>query len=106
MQQVCSQKDLASIAGQLIRWDQVYMYLGVTQAQAQAVRRNHSEDYEAQKIEIFNIWKRGKGKFQGTFRELSDVFLELGDQQMVDNIKKVADTAYKGLQSTFNSSYS
>ena len=96
LQQPCSEKDLASIAKELIGWEQVYMYLDVTEAEAATIRANHSGDYETQKIQILKKWKTKKG-FNGTFIALSEVFSKRGDQRMVEIIRIVATKAYNGL---------
>ena len=94
---MCSEKDLASIAKELIGWEQVYMYLDVTEAEAATITANHPRDYETQKIQILKKWKTKKGEFQGTFKVLSEVFVKRGDQRMVGIIKAVAAEAYKGI---------
>ena len=93
---MCSEKDLASIAKDLIGWEQVCMYLDVTEPEAATIRANHLGDYETQKIQILKKWKAKKG-FKGTFIALSEVFSEYGDQRMVDVIRTVATKAYNGL---------
>ena len=93
---MCSEKDLASIAKQLIGWEQVCMYLDVTEPEAVTIRANHPGDYETQKIQILKSWKTKKG-FNGTFKALSKVFSDRGDQRMVDVIRTVATEAYNGL---------
>ena len=94
---MCSEKDLASIAKELIGWEQVCMFLDVTEAEAATIKANHPGDYETQKIQILKKWKAKKGEFQGTFKALSEVFVKREDQRMVDVIKRVAAEAYKGL---------
>ena len=93
---MCSEKDLASIAKELIGWEQVCMYLDVTEPEAAIITANHPYDYETQKIQILKKWKTKKG-FKGTFNVLSKVFLGRGDQRMVDVIRTVATKAYNGL---------
>ena len=93
---MCSEKDLASIGTELIGWEQVCMYLGVTEPEAATIRASHPYDYETQKIQILKKWKAKKG-FKGTFTALSEVFSERGDQRMVDVITTVATKAYNGL---------
>ena len=93
---MCSEKDLASIAKELIGWEQVYMYLGVTEPEAATIKANHPYDYETQKIQILKKWKTKQG-FKGTFNALSEVFSERDDQRMVGVIRTVANKAYNGL---------
>ena len=93
---MCSEEDLASIAKDLIVWEQVCMYLDVTEPEAATIRANHPYDYETQKIQSLKKWKAKKG-FKGTFNALSKVFSERGDQRMVDVIRAVAIKAYNGL---------
>ena len=93
---MCSEKDLASIAKELIQWEHVYTYLDVTEAEAAVIKANHPGDYETQKIQILKKWKTKKGDFQGTFKVLSEVFVKRADQRMVGVIKTVAAEAYKG----------
>ena len=93
---MCSEKDLASIAKDLIGWEQVCMYLDVSEPEAATIRANHPYDYETQKIQSLKKWKTKKG-FQGTFNALSEVFSGLGDQRMVGVIRTVATKAYNGL---------
>lgn len=97
---MCSEKDLASIAKELIGWEQVYMYLDVTEPEAATIQANYPRDYETQKIEVLKAWKKKNGEFQGTFKALSEVFLRIKDRRMVDIIKMAADEAYKGLALT------
>lgn len=94
---MCSEEDLASIARQLTGWEQVYIHLGITEPEAVIISSNHPGDYEAQKTEILKTWKTKKGEFQGTFKALSEVFLGLNNQHMVDVIRNVAAEAYRGL---------
>ena len=98
---MCSEKDLASIAKELTVWEQVYMFLDVTEAEATTITANHPRDYETQKIQILKKWKTKKGEFQGTFKVLSEVFVKRGDQRMVGVIKTVATEAYKGLNFSY-----
>ena len=93
---MCSEKDLVSIAKELIGWEQVYKYLDVTEREALIIRFNHRYDYETQKIQILKEWKAKKG-FKGTFIALSKVFSERGVQKMVEVIRTVATKAYNGL---------
>ena len=93
---MCSEKDLASIAEELIGWEQVCMYLDVTEPEAATIRAIHRGDYETQKIQILKEWKAKKG-FKGTFIALSKVFSERGVQKMVEVIGTVATKAYNGL---------
>ena len=93
---MCSEKDLADIAKQLIGWEPVYMYLDVTEPETATIKANHPGNYETQKIQILKTWKQKKGEFQGNFKALSEVFVRLRDQRMVDVIKRVAEEAYKG----------
>ena len=93
---MCSEKDLASIAQHLIGWEQVRVFLDVTEAEAATIKANHPGDYETQKLQILKKWKTKKGDFRGTFRALSEVFAKREDQEMVDVIKRVASEAYKG----------
>ena len=93
---MCSEKDLVSIAKDLIAWEQVHMLLDITETEAATIRANHPYDYETQKIQILKKWKTKKG-FKGTFIALSEVFLGRGDQRMVDVIRTVATKAYNGL---------
>ena len=96
---MCSEKDLTSIAKELIGWEQVCMYLDITEAEAAIIRANHLCDYEIQKVQILKKWKAKKG-FKGTFIALSKVFSERGDQRMVEVIRTVATKAYNGLHVT------
>jgi len=100
LQQPCSETNLAHIAKQLNRWEPVYMHLGVTGPEAEAIKKNHPHDYEHQKFQVLYQWKVNKGQFQGTFKAIVDVFTELGDQQMVDTIRTVAAEANKGIVNT------
>ena len=93
---MCSEKDLASIAKELMGWEQVCMELDVTETEAAAIRANHLGDYEAQKIQILKKWKTKKG-FRGTFIALNEVFLGHADWRMVNVIRTVATKAYNGL---------
>ena len=93
---MCSEKDLVSIAKELIGWEQVCMYLDVTETEAATIRADHPGDYEAQKIQVLKKWKKRKG-FRGTFSALSEVFSGCGDQRMVDVIRTVATKSYNGL---------
>lgn len=102
---MCSDKDLASIAQELISWEQVYLYLDVTEPEATAIRADHPHDYNTQKIKILQKWKTKKGQFQGTFKVLSEVFVEQNYQQMVEVITTVAAKAYKGLNFSHVASY-
>ena len=96
LQQACSEKDLASIAKELIVWEQVSMYLDVTEPETATIKANHPSDYETQKIQVLKKWKEKKG-FTGTFKALTKVFSERSDKRMVDVIRTVATKAYNGL---------
>ena len=92
---MCLEKHLESIAEQLIGWEQVYMYLDVTEPEAATIRTNYPNDYETQKIQILKSWKTKKG-FMGTFKALIEVFSGRSDQRMIDVVRTVATKAYDG----------
>jgi len=74
----------------------VYLALDVTTAETEAIKSNHLGNYEHQKFLVLNKWRERKG-LAGTFKALTDVFVEQGKQQMVDVINRVAEEAYRGM---------
>ena len=93
---MCSEKDLSSVAKDLVGWEQVCMYLDVSEPEAATIRANHPYDYETQKIQILKKWKAKKG-FKGTFNALNEVFSRGSDQRILEVIRTVATKAYNGL---------
>ena len=66
------------------------MHLDVTQAETEAIKKNHPGDYEHQKLQVLYKWREKKGLFRGTFQALSDVFAQENDGRMADIVRSMA----------------
>ena len=88
-----SDKDIATIAEYLVKWEELSPHLELTRPQ-EAVIRNTYNDYGHQKREALRKWREIKGNV-ATFRALITAAMAISNMELVDNVKAMLRTREK-----------
>ena len=84
---VISRKSLTVIArDHLKNWKIFGPFLGLTEQQETAIANNYPHDYDLQKRECLEVWKKGRGR-GATYRALISAAEDAGDQLLAYKIK-------------------
>ena len=84
---VISRKSLTVIArDHLKNWKTFGPFLGLTEQQETAIANNNPHDYDLQKRECLEVWKKRRGR-EATYRALISAAEEARDKELADNIK-------------------
>ena len=70
-------------------WESLVPFLGLTEAQEQAVARSSPSDYEKQKRVCLRKWKEAKGA-RATYQALISAAEEAGNQLLADSVREIS----------------
>jgi len=88
--QLCSHKSLAEIAKALVQCDQLWPYLGISEAAHEEIFRDSMGNYRNYKYQLLLAWRKHHG-VQATYQNLCLVFEDWGhDRNIIDVVKNQA----------------
>lgn len=84
---VVTDKDIAVIAQDYLQtWEELPPFLELTNAEKEAIRRTHREDYDEQKKAFLQRWKKQRGR-GATYRVLIKAARESRNEKLANDIE-------------------
>lgn len=76
---------ILKIAGKIVTWDLLAIYLGMTPAEKENIKRDNSGDYAQQKIQLLFKWREKYG-IDATYRKLTEAMNKMGCKEQAEEI--------------------
>ena len=89
----CSSAHIAKFSEYIENWEELAPYFGLTDAEEQEIRGNHSHQYKVQKRKMLWKWVRKQGD-RATYRELMRVLEEAGESFLVSRVRELLQDSY------------
>ena len=84
----CSDVLFAEISKDIVNWEELAPYFGLTEAEEKEIKVNHAHQYKVQKHNM--LWKwASKQVDKVTNRQLRSVFQEAGESSLVSKVDKL-----------------
>ena len=84
---ICHQYHLLQLSTEIVEWEIIATYLGLSEADTAAIRHDHPKDYKSQKYQMLCEWKKQNGK-NATYKALADVFTNIEHGNLADKLLK------------------
>ena len=95
LEEVVSDRDIEEIAREhLTDWESLRPYLGLTRQQKVDIRKSYPGDYEMQKWECLQTWRRNMGD-NATYIALIRAALKVEDEKLADGVRAMLINACK-----------
>ena len=82
----CHLDHLRLLSDKIVQWDMIAYYLGLSEGDIEAIKRNYSNDYKLQKYQMLCEWKNKKGQY-ATYKSLIDIFTEAEEVNLADILR-------------------
>ena len=79
----CSEEHLARISLSITEWRTLAPFLGLTEAEEEAIARDYHDSMATQRIAVLRRWK-GKSGSSATYKKLCKVFWQLDRRDLVE----------------------
>jgi len=83
-----SELQLQQIADKIVTWEGLATHLGINEQKEVAIKHDHQNKYERQKVEMLREWRRQNGS-HATWRVLVKTSLTMGDRQLAEDIFRI-----------------
>ena len=83
---------ILKIAGKIVTWDLLAIYLGMTPAEKETIKRDNSGDYAQQKIQLLFKWREKYG-IDATYRKLTEAMKKMGCKEQAEEIIDLVKTS-------------
>ena len=83
---------ILKIASKIVTWDLLAIYLGMTPAEKENIKRDNSGDYAQQKIQLLFKWREKYG-IDATYRKLTEAMKKMGCKEQAEEIIDLVKTS-------------
>ena len=81
---VCHEYHLHQLSMKIVEWEMIAIDLGLNEADTEAIKRNHPNDYKSQRYQMLYEWKIKNGE-NATYQTLADI-LAKNERMLADSL--------------------
>ena len=89
----CSPLHVTLIAEDIEDWEELAPYFGLTPAEEQTIRADHSHQYKLQKRKMLWMWVEKNGK-KATYRRMKEIFSQAKKELLADKLEEILHDPY------------